>query len=86
MEIAVISLFNQFIAGIGAILEMVLYLFPDSPFTEMNNPAPSVINLGWLNWLIPVGPILLHFALYLVSVLMYYFVRICSRWIKLSSS
>lgn len=82
----VVDIINLIIDGLALVLEWVIGLLPDSPFTEMRTEKPEGINLGHITWFIPFPTMISHFALFLVAVGTYYVYRVLARWIKLVRS
>lgn len=58
---------------VGGILDFLNNVLPDSPFQGLIEESNAVtLGLGWLNWLLPVGDMMLIFAAYLVVLLAYF--------------
>lgn len=55
-----------------ALLSLVLSLLPASPFVGYTNLINSVPFLGYLNWFIPIGEILVILEGWLAVVTVYY--------------
>lgn len=69
------SLFDAF----GNSLKDVL---PTSPFTQYIVQFQDLPYLGWINWLIPIGPALNVLAAWLAAIAAFYAYSIVLRWIK----
>ncbi|WNC17865.1 hypothetical protein [Brevibacillus brevis] len=80
-----IDLLNKIIEGLGAILSLILQIFPDSPFSQPSSP-PSSVNLGYITWLFDFPTWLSHIAALLTCLIVYYSVRVVARWVKLIRS
>lgn len=75
-----IDIFNAIISGMGAILNTLLSVLPDSPFTFVTN-----IESSWLqaiNYILPVSEAIAHLELFVTAAIVYYGIRIVLRWIK----
>lgn len=79
----IIMIINFLIAGVGVVLSWLAMLFPDSPFKEPSG-APESVNLGWVTWLIPFPTMITHLFLLCGAALVYYGIRVLSRWIKMT--
>lgn len=67
-------------------LQMLLSVFPRSPFVEVINSLEGHLSfLGYLNWFIPVGKILAVATLWLAAIGVYYLWSVIARWVKLIS-
>ncbi len=80
-----IDLLNLIIAGLGAVLQGLIMLFPDTPFEAPSSP-PSSVKLGYITWLIDFPTMLGHLSLVLTAVITYYAIRVIARWIKMVRS
>lgn len=63
-------------------LDWVLQFLPTSPFVSFISAMESIPYLGWLNWFIPVGSIIVIGEAWLVSVGLFYLYSIVLRWVK----
>lgn len=72
------------IDAVGAVIEYVFSLLPDSPFLNMLQNAPPDVSkyLGMLNWLLPVDWVLVTLTAYITAVMVYYAVRWIMRFIR----
>lgn len=77
-----IKIINMIIAAIGAIINTVFSLLPDSPFLSIQLESIDSGLIRALNWIIPVQTILTIFGASLVAVGVYYLYQIILRWIK----
>jgi len=77
-----IKIINMVISAIGAIINTVFNLLPDSPFLsiQLNSIDSNLIKA--LNWIVPVQTIITIFGTSLVAVSVYYIYQIILRWIK----
>lgn len=70
-----LSLFEKF----GKLLMDVL---PTSPFREFLDKVSGIPYLGYLNWFVPVGDILLVMTAWLGAIALFYLYSIVMRWVK----
>lgn len=77
-----IELFNSLMDGVKDFLVSVL---PGSPFREFITSLHGVEStwLGWLNWIIPVKPILRFLVVWLAAISAFYIYSIIMRWVKM---
>lgn len=80
------EIFNFVIETIGGLIQIVLQIFPDSPFKEMTPDTPDNVVLSYITWFIPFPTMAMHFAYFLTALALYYVVRIAARWLKLIRS
>lgn len=76
---------NFLILGVGTTLDLILSLFPSTPFSRPVAP-PSSVNLGWITWLVPFPTMMLHATLLGSTILIYYSIRVLARWVKMVRS
>lgn len=80
----------------GTLIEYLIVLvsfLPESPFTSLmesiqssfpaDSPVSLPVMLNYLNWLIPIGPMLELTATWLFAVTVYYIYQIPLRWGRL---
>jgi len=77
-----IKIINMIITAIGAIINTVFSLLPDSPFLSIQLESIDSGLIRALNWIIPVQTILTIFGASLIAVSVYYLYQIILRWIK----
>lgn len=66
-------------------LDLLLKLFPGSPFAPYIAALDKLPFLGYLNWFIPIGTLCKIGAAWLLAIGLYYLYMIIARWIKLIS-
>jgi uncharacterized membrane protein len=76
---ALVSFVNLLISAIGAAIGAFFSLLPGMP-AEPSGPGEGV--LGWLVWIIPVGPLVAGLATFVGIWLIFLAVRIPLRWLK----
>lgn len=76
---AIISAVNLVIAAIGALASAVMDLLPTMP-APPSGPDDNVI--GWLLWIVPIGPLLTGLAIFVACWLAYLVIRVPLRWAK----
>ena len=81
----IIDIVNYLILGVATVLGWIVSIFPDSPFSEPAAP-PSMVNLGWITWLIPYPTMIVHALALTGAITVYYGIRVLARWIKLIRS
>ena len=70
-------------ALLNAFLDMLMSVFPTSPFASAIDELEQLPYLGYLNWVIPVSQMLTIGTAWLVAIGLYYFYSVIARWIKL---
>lgn len=68
---------NLVIAAIGTLIATVLGLLPSMPAV----PAPPDV-VGYINWLFPIGDVVLVFASFVTLWIAFLAIRIVMRWVK----
>ena len=76
----IITIINTLIAKVGAVITLLFALLPDSPFIYVMNLESDWI--GYINYFLPMAPMVAHIELFLVAVAIYYVIRIALRWAK----
>lgn len=66
-------------------LDLILNLFPLSPFAPYIAALQEVPCLGYINWFIPVGTFVKIGTAWLAAIAVYYLYMVVARWIKLLS-
>ena len=66
----------------NAFLSIVLKLLPLSPFEKYINELEDLPYLGYLNWFIPIGDIIVIGTAWLGAITIYYMLSILLRWLK----
>lgn len=77
----VIDLINFVIRSLGRLLQLILSLLPDSPFSVLNNSAVAEY-LGYIAWIIPVSQMVVILEVWLAAIAIYYVQSILLRWVK----
>lgn len=77
----IVDFINFIIAGFADILNVIISILPDSPFTFINNSEVSRY-LGYLNWVIPFETFIAITMAWVTAIVIYYGVSIVLRWIK----
>lgn len=74
----------EFLSDIyNSVIEFLETILPTSPFTDVIAELEELPYLGYLNWFVPVGPILAVGSLWLAAITLFYFYSVAMRWIKL---
>lgn len=66
-------------------LQVVLSLFPLSPFTSIIQELSSLPYLGYINWFVPIGDFIKIATLWIMAIGAYYAWSVIARWVKLLS-
>ncbi len=66
-------------------LDLILKVFPLSPFAPFIAALEHLPFLGYLNWFVPVGTLLKIGTAWLAAIALYYLYMVVARWIKLIS-
>ncbi|MDE6387636.1 MAG: hypothetical protein K2L82_07525 [Lachnospiraceae bacterium] len=66
-------------------LEVLLSLFPLSPFTSVIEELSSFPYLGYINWFVPIGDFVKMGTLWLSAIAAYYAWSVIARWVKILS-
>lgn len=64
-------------------LDVVISLFPLSPFTPVIQELSSLPYLGYINWFVPIGDFLKIGTLWITAIAVYYAWSVIARWVKL---
>lgn len=65
---------------IQGVVGFLVSFLPDSPLRAFGDVLEGVsLGLGWLNWLVPVGPMLAVLTAWLAALLVWYGVRMALR-------
>jgi hypothetical protein len=70
---------NSIIAALGAAIALVFSLLPSMPAPPDSFGGQYV---GWLNWLMPIGPLVAAFALFVSAYVAFLAIRVIGRWVK----
>lgn len=65
-------MFDSLIESLNWIVDKLLNLLPVSPFTEPIKKFSELPQLGYLNWLIPVGDCLVILSGWLTAIALFY--------------
>lgn len=66
----------------NAFAELLKEVLPTSPFREFLDQFAEIEYLGYLNWFVPVGDIIIVMELWLAAVSAYYLYSVVMRWVK----
>ena len=66
----------------NAFAELLKEVLPTSPFREFLDRFSEIEYLGYLNWFVPVGDIIVVMELWLGAVSAYYLYSVVMRWVK----
>lgn len=72
-------------ALLDGFLDALLSLFPTSPFVDFIADLSQLPFLGYLNWFVPVGEMLVVGVAWITAIGLYYLYSVIARWIKLIS-
>ena len=64
-------------------LQVVLSLFPLSPFLPVIQAIGDLPYLGYINWFIPVRELVSIGTLWIIAIGAYYAWMVIARWVKL---
>ncbi|MCH5260350.1 MAG: hypothetical protein J1F18_11380 [Lachnospiraceae bacterium] len=64
-------------------LDLVISLFPLSPFTPVIQELSSLPYLGYINWFLPIGDFIKIGTLWIGAIASYYAWSVIARWVKL---
>ncbi len=80
----IIMAFNAIIEALATLLEGLIFVLP--PFPALPSmPAVMVTVLGWINWVFPVGTVVLIFAWAAGVWLLWQGIAIALRWARVLS-
>lgn len=68
---------------ITKLANLILAIFPKSPFAAQIESWTPPVQLGWFAWFFPVKAVLSVIAIWLVAVSAYYVVSVIARWVKI---
>lgn len=75
---------NKCISLVGAAIAALLSILPDSPFIALSGFQSTWLNA--INWVFPIASALSHLSVYLLSVSIYYGLRVVLKWLKVAGS
>lgn len=64
-------------------LDVVISLFPLSPFTPVIQELSSLPYLGYINWFVPIVDFIKIGTLWITAIGVYYAWSVIARWVKL---
>lgn len=64
-------------------LDVVISLFPLSPFMPVIQELSSLPYLGYINWFVPIGDFIKIGTLWITAIGVYYAWSVIARWVKL---
>lgn len=64
-------------------LDVLLNLFPLSPFTPYIAALQDLPYLGYINWFLPIGTFIKIGTAWLTAIAVYYLYMVIARWVKL---
>lgn len=81
MQNILIKVANFFIDNISNLLNLVLMLLPDSPFSNLDFSvfAPFI---GLINWFIPINQMVIFLATWGTAVMIYYIYSVAMRFVN----
>jgi len=78
----VVTILNDLIRGLGAILGFLISVLPNSPFQSIIDSSVVSDYLGGLAWVIPFPALLSVFTAWAGCMALYYLYSIVLRWVK----
>ncbi len=75
----VVTIINLVIAAIGALAAVLVALLPSMP-SEPSAPTGGI--LGFVNWVVPLGPLVGGLAVAVILWLGFLAIKIALRWVK----
>lgn len=83
------DVFNSILSSVGNIinniLNFVLMVLPDSPFTLLDN-SPIADIIGYINYFVPIDFMVDTLSAWTAAILIYYCFQIILRWVKAAAS
>lgn len=76
-----IKIINGLLSMVGTIIQLVLLMFPDSPF-NITLPAEVSDIIGKANYFLPIGEMVAIAETWLVAIGIYYAYSVYARWAK----
>lgn len=70
-------------ALLNAFLDLLMKVFPTSPFADTIEKFSKLPYLGYINWFVPVSEMVTIGSAWLVAIGVYYLYSIIARWVKL---
>ena len=74
-----LEFFSEMFGTFGEALKTVL---PTSPFRDFIDSVAGIPYLGYLNWFVPVGDILVVMGVWLAAITLFHIYSIVMRWLK----
>lgn len=79
----IVSIINTIISFFISLLNSVLSILPDSPFSKLENFAVNSDFLAAANYFLPIQEVVATCELWLVSITIYYCFMVIGRWAKI---
>ena len=80
------DIWNSIIDGVNEVankvFDVILFLLPNSPFSNIDLPPIFIDFLGYLNYYVPIDEILITMTAWLGCIMIYYTYQLVLRWIK----
>jgi len=76
------SIFNWLTSKLAYVVDFIMMMLPDSPFTMLSKDADIQQVLGWLNWIIPVSSMVAILEVWLTAIAIFYVYQLILRWSK----
>lgn len=79
----IINVLNALIRGLGKVCNVMFGLLPDSPFqTYIVDNVIMNKYIGFVNYFVPVGEMIVVLEGWLLAISAYYLVQIVLRWLR----
>lgn len=85
MPMIVADVVNAIFRSLVAVVNALVSILPDSPFSGFIDTMQSSIGselLGYVNYFLPISEFVSILSLWLSGVLLYYVVSVILRWVK----
>lgn len=69
--------------AVNGLVQQIIRVLPTSPFAPLIEQFSHIPYLGYVNWFIPIGPILTVMAGWLAAITAFYLYSVIARWVKL---
>lgn len=79
------GVFQGIIDALAAILNVVLLLFPKSPFVMLSEYTLRSDLLKFLNYLLPIAEMVVITEAWLAAITVFYVWSVMAKWVKLCS-
>ena len=76
------NVWNSIVSAVNKIINAILFLLPDSPFSDLEIPDEVRNIRGYVNYFVPIKAMLIIAGSWLTAIAIYYLYQTILRWAK----